>query len=79
MVNLETKFQEPFIRPGVNRDEQMSICSSSPKLTGGIQIPACWKVISASYTTPVFFSVTCVFPTSYKHFKHVGKLQPITV
>ena len=34
---------------------------------------------SASSTTPVFFGLTCVFPTSYKHFKHVGMLQLITV
>ena len=38
-------FQEPLTRPGVKLDEKMSICSSTPQDHGGIQIPACWRVI----------------------------------
>ena len=42
MVNLGIGLQEPLTRPGikvVNVDEKMK------KITGNIQIPACWKVI----------------------------------
>ena len=33
------------------------------------------RVIGLHCYTWVFFSVTCVFPLSYKHFTHVGMLQ----
>ena len=31
MTNWKTEFHKPLTRPGVKRDEEMSICSSTPQ------------------------------------------------